>query len=313
MLVLRSGRVLEGKISRNSAGYVVDLPTGDMSINEKQVKFVAENREDACRKMAETVDTSTADGHLLLADWCMKNTFYDEAANELRQALAIEPSRSDARRMLTRLEDLRNPAKPVHRTQELPAPRTIDGFDVAAIKSLGGLSRENATTYMSKVQPILINRCAVAACHGPHETNKFRLERAGVGQNSHRLVSDRNLAEVLNYLDTENAAESKLLTVPNGPHGRWTSRFSGVLAAEQRSRSNWVRSVSRESAKSRRVRRQAFPMTSSSRHRRGRRSSPIAFSKSEHKASATQKHAPKTGVLEKCSRRTPRYSTRGIQ
>ncbi|MGE3316847.1 MAG: hypothetical protein AB7O26_17155 [Planctomycetaceae bacterium] len=251
MVVLRSGRVVEGKVSRNSAGYVVDLPTGGISISEKQVKFVADDRADACRKMAEFVDTSTADGHLQLADWCMKNTFYDEAANELRAALSIDPARGDARRMLTRLEDLRNPKNPIHRTQERTVGRTTDGFEAGEIKSLGGLSRNNAVTYMSKVQPILMNRCAMTSCHGPQEKNDFRLERVSVGQNTHRLVSDRNLAQVLKYIDSDNASKSRLLTVPSGPHGKNNLPvFSGVLAAEQlKTLETWVNSVSRETGK----------------------------------------------------------------
>jgi hypothetical protein len=255
LLVLQTGKVISGQISRNASGYVVDLPTGSMVIDEKQVKFVAENRADAYRKMSDVVDTSTADGHIALANWCMQNGFHDEAAKELRSALQTEPSRGDARRMLTRLEELMHPESPIHKTPERTSPKLLDGYEAVEVKSLGGLSREAATGYMAKVQPILLNRCALAGCHGPKDQNAFRLERIIRGQSTHRLVSDRNLARVLQYVDPENPSSSRVLKIPNGPHGKDSQPvFSGTLAASQyKTLAAWVELVAGETEKGRRA------------------------------------------------------------
>lgn len=255
LIVLQNGKVISGQISRNSGGYVVDLPTGNMVINEKQVKFVAEDRADAYRKMSEIIDPSTADGHIALANRCINNGFHDEAAKDLRTALLTEPSRGDARRMLTRLEELMHPERPLHKTSERTSPKLLDGYEAVEIKSLGGLSREAATGYMAKVQPILMNRCAITGCHGPKDTNELRLERVSSGQSMHRLVSDRNLARVIKYIDPENPGESRLLKTPNGPHGKNNMPvFSGTLAAAQyKTLEQWVELVAGETDKGRKA------------------------------------------------------------
>lgn len=252
MLVLRTGRVVEGTIHRNSAGYAVELPTGSMMISEELVQFVAANRFDAHRQMAATIDTSTAAGRIELAGWCLKNGFYEEAANELRAALKLEPSNASARRMLTRLEEIKRPDRLMHRTYERNTRKTFDGFAAPDVKSLGGLSREATAMYASRIQPILMNRCAVTGCHGPQDTNPFRLERVSREKNTHRLVSDRNLARVLNYVNSQNVEASRLLTEPSGPHDQnGRPIFAGPHAVEQlKTLRTWIEKVAAETTKS---------------------------------------------------------------
>lgn len=255
VLVLKNGRTVEGTINRNAGGYVVDKPTGSMVIPEKQVQFAAASRAEAYQKVRESIDLKTAGGHVRLAEWCLNNAYHDEAASELREALALEPKRDDARRMLTRLEEIVNPENPRNRLVEKSPPRTVDGFNTPEVRSVGNLSREAAMQYVSKIQPILMNRCGTAGCHGPAETNGLRLERVISGSNTHRLYTDRNLATVSRYIDTSSAEKSPLLAVPQGAHGKnGQLLFAGPAGTEQlKLLQSWVNSVAAEKQKDERA------------------------------------------------------------
>ncbi len=234
VLVLKNGRTLQGIVNRNSTGYVVQLPAGSLSIDDDQVLFIAADRTEAFTKARGTIDIKLADDHVKLATWCLTNSYHAEAAAELREALQIEPGHKEARMMLARLESIMNPEKPRHQQVEQSASRTIDGFDVPEVRPLGDFPREIGLEFVSKVQPILMNKCATSGCHGPNETNKLRLERVVSGANRNRLYTERNLAAVLEQIDISNPERSPLLIRPRGAHGKnGGSLFSGPGSAEQ--------------------------------------------------------------------------------
>lgn len=216
MLVMNSGRVVEGMISQGAGAYVVDFPQGSMLIPYEQVRFEAANKGDAYRKMRRTMPDLTASNHINLARWCIDNHQYQSARTELLDALAMEPQRRDARDMLARLErmliqdDAPRLAQPVSVLDQ-------DKFSQQEVQALAGLSREAADRFVLRIHPLLTNKCGNTHCHGPHGKSDFQLRpRTG----SSRTIAEQNLAQIFKYIDVDRPDASPLLKKPLGNHGR---------------------------------------------------------------------------------------------
>jgi len=114
------------------------------------------------------------------------------------------------------------------------APRLAGGGDAAGPRSIP------LEQFTQAVQPLLLNRCATAACHGSVARSTYRLARAPWnGPMTHRLTH-QNLEATLEYVDGEQPRNSPLLTLPLG-HGH-PLIFRGHPADEQQYRqlAAWV-------------------------------------------------------------------------
>ena len=243
VLVLKSGRAISGRISQNAGGFVVEQPHGSIVVPFEFTDFPASDLQDAIRKYHERTPNPTAGFHVNLAQWCLQHQLLDEARTELHAALVLEPHRQDARHMLRRLDALLDP--PEAPAAE-PAPiRQVAGFDVPEVTSLAGLDPEHARVFTERVQPILMNKCGNASCHGPAAENEFRLTRVRLTGGAHRVHSERNLAVTLRYVDQQSPDRSPLLVVPQGNHGRaGRTIFNGPFAHDQlQTLREWVRGV----------------------------------------------------------------------
>lgn len=218
VLVLKNGKLVEGEITQSAGGYVVKRKQGEYVVPFDLARFTARDRHDAYVKVAATLDNPLPTQRLSVARWCLTWQLYEEARSELRQALIEDPKLAAARTMLVQLEEILHPDR--NAEDSIPQPKkTIDGFQRAERKSLAGLSREAAIEFTTKVQPILVNRCANAGCHGGGEI-PFHLIRVRSGFRQNRVYTERNLASVMNYVDKDQPANSELLTVLDGSHGR---------------------------------------------------------------------------------------------
>jgi hypothetical protein len=96
--------------------------------------------------------------------------------------------------------------------------------------------------FVRRVQPILLNRCGNASCHGPEAANGLRLSRVRLGQSSHRLLVERNLATALRFVDAERPRTSPLLTLADGKHAPTTlASAAGALDLDQQNvLKDWV-------------------------------------------------------------------------
>lgn len=258
LLVLNNGRIVKGVVKKSAGGYLLEKPNGSLLVPFEQVKFEATDLSHAYRKLRASLPERSATNHIALARWCLLQQLHEEARMELRDALVLEPSRNDARSMLRRLEEILNPDDPLHLSLPASTPLTSDGFALPEVHSLSGLSHASARAFVSQVQPTLMNKCGNASCHGPEVDNDFRLTPVRIGQTS-RVVTERNLAVILNYIDVDAPRNSRLLTEPVGNHGS-TGRaiFHGLGAAEQRnSLRDWVFAVAAELAAQERQKQEA--------------------------------------------------------
>ncbi len=247
VIVMKSGRILTGQMTRNAGGWLVEQSSGRVQVPEDQVKLVADNLRDAYRKQRDAIVEPTPATHVMLAQWCISYRLYDEARDELRKCLKRDPDHEEARKLLRRIDDTLAP-KPVATAPAALSPwKTPDGFVVPEAESLGGLSKETATAFTVRIQPLLINKCGNASCHGSASGNEFKLHSIRVGANGHRLYTERNLAEILRYVDLKDSALSPLLAIPQGSHGGTTAIFHGPHSAEQlKTLRSFIKQVAKE-------------------------------------------------------------------
>lgn len=241
-LVLTTGQLVEGKISPRAGGYVVELPTGGYFVPSERVRVAAEDRHGAYEKLKALEPNPSPDFQVTLARWCIAWKLYQEARVELRDALVADPNHEMAREMYARLHQLLHPEQQVI---EKPAPKTREGFQASDPESLAGLSPETAKQYVIRVQPLLLNRCGNAACHGSASPQEFHLSHVRRGLNRTTI---ENLTNVLRFLDVSDPENSPLLKVPAGTHGRNGRPIFYGNAGEQNVETlkEWVAQVAQE-------------------------------------------------------------------
>lgn len=246
MVFLVTGRMLTGQVRRNAGGYLIEQQNGRVQVAKEDVKFIVNDLREAYRKQRDSVVEPTPATHVALANWCIAFRMLDEARDELKICLKSDPNHQEARRLLQRLADTIRADQPVPPPEPLPA-KTADGFLQPNVESMGGLSRESAVQFTSRVQPLLLNKCGNASCHGTASKNEFRLTFARTQGAGTRQNSEQNLAQVMKYIDVNNLADSPLLAATRGAHGGKGAVFIGQAGAEQqKSIRTWAKTVALE-------------------------------------------------------------------
>ena len=242
VLVLKSGQLVEGKLSQNAGGYLVELPKGSYLVPFERVSVAAKDGHEAYEKLKSLEPNPTPDFQVALARWCIAWKLHEEARLELRDALVADPEHKEARQMYVRLNQLMNPQ------YQLPAkikPKTKEGFQASDPESLAGLSPELARDYVIRVQPLLLNRCGNAGCHGPSSKQAFQISHIRRGLNKQTL---ENLDAVLKHVDLNAPDDSPLLKIPSGNHGRNGRPIFYGSAGEQNLQAlkEWIAAVAEE-------------------------------------------------------------------
>ncbi len=240
VLLLRTGRVVQGRLRQVSTGWLVSAKNGHVVIPFSQVRLDADDVEELYLSLRlQLLRNPSVGSHLNLADWCLSQKLLREASLEVRSAMEIDPANETARLMLKRLEA--HVARAVaavepQGTSTRPLAQVdlqVDGDESdPRVRSLAGLKPETARQFVTAIQPILFNRCGNARCHGPSVSNTFQLDRFRVGLGSHRLKSERNLATILEHIDPADPGGTPLLKVTSGSHAG-QSVFHGPVAARQ--------------------------------------------------------------------------------
>ncbi len=100
--------------------------------------------------------------------------------------------------------------------QETLIKKQLESSDEAT--SLTGISREQSALFVRKIQPIMLNKCGNANCHGNAAKSEFRLTQVTRRYGNHRFYAEKNLAEVLQWIDLEDPLRSQLLVKSDQEH-----------------------------------------------------------------------------------------------
>ena len=238
VLLLKNGEVLEGKISRAGEHYYVAVRNGELRIRAESVEFSCRSLEEGYRQKRSAIRTGNADDHLRLAVWCEHHGLLGHAARELANAIDADPAHPAIGTLERRIRLAMEPPKPALPSQP-PAepPPDWKEFD----RLIGEMPSGSVETFTQTVQPLLVNHCTSAGCHGPGTETKFRLLRAPAGRSPRRRLTQRNLHATLQWIDRGDPKASPLLTAPVNPHG--TAKvpvFTNSQVAQYQRLVDWV-------------------------------------------------------------------------
>jgi hypothetical protein len=250
VLVLVDGQLMENPFLVRPDGYDVQVAGGRLFVESSRVRFVAKSREDAYVQMRRSYPSLTPEVHMTLARWCLTNSLPDQAEREVLDALHLDPNRQDARRLLQSILQSRETdpdTPPATGVTQYPSLK-LSALPQPEARSLAGLSRPLAQSYVRHIQPLLSNKCATAGCHGVNAQSEFQLTSTRTG--SQPLTAERNLAAILKQVDLAHPSRSPLLSVAISTHGGMREpAFRGRSGSQQQQMlKQWVLSAAAEIA-----------------------------------------------------------------
>ena len=215
VLLLRNGRLLQGRILRIEDRYWVMVPGGEIIVRASEVQQHCRSIPEAYRLKRAGARPDSAQDHIELAQWCHKHGLPDLATDELAEARTIDPGHP----MLGLVD------RQVRLAASGKDPAAVSGKPPVTGPSVQDLDRmvramppKTVETFAQVVQPMLINQCGSATCHAAGPQNRFRLLRPPAGSLPSRRLTQRNLYAVLEWVNRDDPGKSPLLTVPSGPH-----------------------------------------------------------------------------------------------
>lgn len=244
LLLLRSGGVLRGQITRAGDHYYVAFPDAEIRVKAADVELHCRDLDEAYQLKSSVLKPGQADQRLQLAQWCLRQGLLGYAARELMHARAEDPRNPRLELVERRLRTAANPSNFELTSPTEPALRASgEQLDQWA----SGLPPGAVATFTNVVQPLLLNGCATGGCHGPAAENQLRMERTAGGRPLTRSITHRNLQAVLACIDEKDAAASALLTKPLAPHGGASRAIFAAHDLEQYQQLvAWVQAISRQ-------------------------------------------------------------------
>ncbi len=229
-LILRDGTTYVGRITSISGGYRVELARGRLIIPYDHVRLTAADLDEAYEKQVDGLLTGSASERQDLARWCFENKLYSHARTECLAAIRMEPQRADLRQFLLKIDAALNQVNAATSPALIPPTLLTDDRRTAQ-----GLTPKTNAEFIRRVQPLLMNTCGNAKCHGAASDQEFRLQPVFAGRGSQRAQSQYNLEQVLRQIDPEEPESSPLLSLPRDKKRSpvHTSVYAGAKGYEQ--------------------------------------------------------------------------------
>jgi hypothetical protein len=137
------------------------------------VLFVGETHNDVYRFMRDRVPPTDAAVRLDVAKWCMFNGMREQALAEATAILQFQPGNRDAADLA---RSVRESLKQFPPSEPAATVKSRDEKAAVVAEPELNISPEAATSFATKVQPILVNVCM--DCHSrPEHTSKYKLTR----------------------------------------------------------------------------------------------------------------------------------------
>jgi hypothetical protein len=217
LLLLKNGETLPGTISRSGDFYLVATRESEIQIRIYDAEAVCRNLDEAYRFKFAKINQHSADDRLALAQWCLDRKLYGLAARELTEAYKIDDLHPRVKLMERRLKAELAEPKP---TPQPATPVAAAGLSEEELEKIArSISAESLHDFTTRIQPLLVNYCATAGCHGPKAASSFQLHRVYLNERNDPRLVRLNLHAVLAQIDKKNLPASRLLTVPLSPHG----------------------------------------------------------------------------------------------
>jgi hypothetical protein len=251
VLVLHNGNVLQGKLEHGNHGWTVtNGPWYTIQVPARDVDFVAASLQQAYRTKLSRLRPRAFDEHLRLAQWCLRHDMDGPAADRLLHLVELNPQHPAVKALEHQLRRRANPqqvrvdeVRAANFTADIDSADERAPSDATSLADLPPLPPSAIGEFTRAVQPLLLNRCGQATCHGTASKNEFQL----VGNPRQLMRKDltwRNLRAVLAHVDPDDPDQSRLLEQAHTIHG--SAKRSPLETHELRPRQtlrDWVRSV----------------------------------------------------------------------
>jgi hypothetical protein len=209
-VVLKGNRLVEGTAKIQGDKVIVRQGALDRSFARADVLCLADSRDGVYQYMRSKAGNNV-DSRLAVAKWCTFNGLREQALNEAREILKLQPTHRGATDLARSVEES---------LRQFPAngsrPKS-EGALVTVEEPAADVTAEAATTFISRAQPVLANQCM--ECHARDDHGSaFRLKRVTgfeVGPHS----THANLRAVAAQLKKDDPANSPLLIKALTAHG----------------------------------------------------------------------------------------------
>jgi len=216
VLVLRNGRVLAGRVLTMGDFYEVSFREhGEVRVRLAEVEMWCASLDEAYLRKRDGLRTGDVAGRFALAEWCLRNGLFHRASDQLLVLSALVPAHPSLVALERRLLSAAV-VPPAGKTAASPAGASEDASHTV---STGQLPVGAVLHFTQRIQPMLLNRCASNACHGPRSPQQFQLFRPVRGQPLSNRMTQRNLLATLAFIDQQRPERSQLLMLPRQPHG----------------------------------------------------------------------------------------------
>ena len=227
---------IEGISSVEKAEVIVQQGAIVRKLQKADVLFVGETRDEVYQYMRDRVPPTDAIARLVVARWCMFNGLREQALIEARAILQFQPQNKPAADLARSLEESIKQFPP---EGSASAAKPEGGKLVTALETELEITPEAATTFATRVQPILVNLCI--DCHARSDyAGTFKLIRVS-GFEAGPQTTQANLRATAGQLLKSDPINSPLLTKSIAAHGGLKQPpFVSRQMAGFRALENWV-------------------------------------------------------------------------
>ncbi|TWT90626.1 hypothetical protein Mal64_10200 [Pseudobythopirellula maris] len=259
VVLLENGSLLEGNATLRGEHWFLTSPNTELRLRAETVRAVVASKRAAYDWLRERLTDSPAelaDGHLDLAEWCIRHELWPQAAQEILVARRLEPKYGRVAFVERRLTLV---SKAVAAPPAEPANGLARGGETngnADREPVSLVSHEEPTPripagvlveFTRRVQPILVNNCTASGCHAAGDPSGFALDRGVLFGGAGARSTSANLRAALAAVDRQNPHDSALLVALRGPHAN-APPLVGARRGEMIARvEEWVASLAPQS------------------------------------------------------------------
>lgn len=215
-------KLIEGVPEDRGDSWLVKMPdrSGGFLISKLEILFVGPTRESAFEFQKGRLAPGDFLGASRLAEWGTRNQLSEQALALLKEKVAEADSetRVALRRQIDRIEYVEQLKKDARRRQANPQPpstvRPAKDPETLRLEEFGHqVPLSVQESYVRKIQPVLLRRCALADCHGGKSTGTtFSLAKPE--RHALRRGNLANLEQILRRVDLTSPASSAILNHP---------------------------------------------------------------------------------------------------
>jgi len=223
VLLLKNGNTLSGRITQE--GEVFTLAMGQKStirMPADRVEFACRSMEQAYLKYRALVGTTTVRHHVELANWCLDQQLSSYGNFHLEMAVQSDPNSVVVTQLVRRYEAHRKKnANSVRKASyEMPVvPPQPEPSIPQAVDLASQLPNSLIYHFTRRVQPLLLNNCALSNCHSEVSSNSFRLVKFDSVRSIPRRMTLKNMNASLEFVNFQQLANSELVLKASTEHG----------------------------------------------------------------------------------------------